>query len=484
MQHNIFYSWQSDLPNSCNRGFIQDCLEGVVKDLKSDDAFKNSIVIDRDTSGVSGSPDIGQTIFFKIDKSAVFVCDVSIISDSSAKRQTPNPNVLLELGYALSKLGDSRIIMVMNTVFGGPELSPFDLKQKRIVTYKLSEGESKTEARKILRSSLGVAIKAVLLEHEKLNKATAINIASPSEDLIQAIKSSRPDQARVVHNFMKWLKAELIKLDPSKLPGEPDELLVEAISKTIPLIKEFDKVADTIAAMNAISVAKILIKDFEHILSICYVPVGFSGSYSRTDFDLFKFVINELFIILFGYLLKDEHYSSINSLLKTEIYINNSPIGPTTINFAAFSYHLALLDEVRNKRLVVNNQRRISIHADLLKERHEAGILAENLSWTEFKDADLFLYFYSYANHRNNSYVWWPRTSVYFDWNDPTPRFLVNTTTNQGAQLLSQTLNIKDRKEFPKIIGEAITNLGKGMRQNNLFAEPLHWFDIKTIPTS
>ena len=29
----VFYSWQSDLPNATNRGFIEDCLERALEDL-------------------------------------------------------------------------------------------------------------------------------------------------------------------------------------------------------------------------------------------------------------------------------------------------------------------------------------------------------------------------------------------------------------------------------------------------------------------
>ena len=32
----IFYSWQSDLANSTNRGFIEDCLKKAVKNLKKE----------------------------------------------------------------------------------------------------------------------------------------------------------------------------------------------------------------------------------------------------------------------------------------------------------------------------------------------------------------------------------------------------------------------------------------------------------------
>ena len=118
MHRIVFYSWQSDLPNRTNRSFIQQALENVAKSIRADDSVNVEPVIDRDTQGVAGSPDIAKTIFHKIAGADVIVADVSLINASQGGRPTPNPNVLLELGYALHALGDERVIMVFNTAFG------------------------------------------------------------------------------------------------------------------------------------------------------------------------------------------------------------------------------------------------------------------------------------------------------------------------------------------------------------------------------
>ena len=68
----VFYSWQSDLPNATNRGFIERALVVAAKALKNDDSLQVVAVIDRDTTGVPGSPNIAETIFRKIDQANVF----------------------------------------------------------------------------------------------------------------------------------------------------------------------------------------------------------------------------------------------------------------------------------------------------------------------------------------------------------------------------------------------------------------------------
>ncbi len=114
MSDTIFYSWQSDLPNRTNRGLIQSALEKATKDIRSDKNIAIEPVVDRDTLGEPGAPDIAATIFRKIDAAKVFVCDVSCVNKSQSGRLFPNPNVLIELGYALKSISSERIILIFN----------------------------------------------------------------------------------------------------------------------------------------------------------------------------------------------------------------------------------------------------------------------------------------------------------------------------------------------------------------------------------
>ncbi|ENS4063361.1 hypothetical protein ACEW8Y_003421, partial [Acinetobacter baumannii] len=76
MNDRIFYSWQSDCPSNTNRNFIGNALEKAIDEIVKDDKTTIIPVIDRDTLGVAGSPDISHAIFEKIDTASVFVCDV------------------------------------------------------------------------------------------------------------------------------------------------------------------------------------------------------------------------------------------------------------------------------------------------------------------------------------------------------------------------------------------------------------------------
>ena len=162
MPYTIFYSWQSGLPNTTNRGFIEKALEDAVKAIKADESIKIEAVVSRDTQGVPGAPDIAKTIFNKIASADVMAADVSIVTGHEG-RPAPNPNVLFELGYALSALGDERLLLIFNTAYGKVEQLPFDLRMRRTITYEMPESTTdRAYERKRLQAKLEYALRGML----------------------------------------------------------------------------------------------------------------------------------------------------------------------------------------------------------------------------------------------------------------------------------------------------------------------------------
>jgi hypothetical protein len=157
---NVFYSWQSDLDRKSNYYFIRDCLKEAAESLNNAVDIGERVNVDSDTMGVAGSPNIAQTIFDKIDRSDIFVCDISTINHQSDSRKTPNPNVLIELGYAIRAIGWSKIICVVNEEFSSvPDDLPFDLRGQRVTRYKLgSDRNNKSVVTKEFTSTMKIAL--------------------------------------------------------------------------------------------------------------------------------------------------------------------------------------------------------------------------------------------------------------------------------------------------------------------------------------
>ena len=180
----VFYSWQSDLPET--RGVIRWALDKATKNLSHNLDLDEPLRVDQDTEGVPGWPDITSALFDKIDQCEVFVADITPINGPNSDfRITPNPNVLLELGYALATgFGRTRIVCVINTHYlpnGDLRELPFDLRGSRPVQFTLEdptergtepgqEDPTRTRARTDLATRLEEALEAVMkaLEAERL----------------------------------------------------------------------------------------------------------------------------------------------------------------------------------------------------------------------------------------------------------------------------------------------------------------------------
>lgn len=183
----IFYSWQSDLPGNQTRYLIQDSIDSVVKSMRD----TSEIIADRDTKGEFGTPDIAQTIFSKIDECDIFVADVSIINKyysineegnpTDEIKTTPNPNVLLELGYAAHALGWENVICIINVDFGLREELPFDIKQRRVTSYSLKD-KKRSEVRKELRDIIMSTVMNIQ-ENGKRAKSGFSNLIVGSYDI-------------------------------------------------------------------------------------------------------------------------------------------------------------------------------------------------------------------------------------------------------------------------------------------------------------
>ncbi len=122
----IFYSWRSN--NDAVTKYIRKQIEKSINILS-----KDGIMLARDeaTRSLSGSPDIVISLMSKIEKCSFYVCDITRINGEM------NPNVLIELGYAIKALGSDRILLIYSIMDNCKFELPFDIEHFR--TYKLQQ---------------------------------------------------------------------------------------------------------------------------------------------------------------------------------------------------------------------------------------------------------------------------------------------------------------------------------------------------------
>lgn len=475
MRRIIFYSWQSDLPNPCNRGFIQDALEEAASAIATDKSVSIEPVVDRDTQNVPGSPDIASTIFAKIASSDVFVADVSIVTRAKGRRSTPNPNVLIELGYALKSLGHERIILVFNQAFGKIEELPFDLRTRRLLTYNTPESNTdRFTERKKLGARFDDAIRAALktISEEKLPE-----VAIPA---INAIENAQPNRTIILRRNLDDILKKIDRLEPIKHRdgGTVDEL-IEAIKKTQEPVAEFSKIVETIAVMNDTDLAIETCRWFGKLFEKYHLPENYNGRFSEADHDYFKFVGHEMFVTFVAFLIREQKWDMLRRILDEPIpmrYIRNQGAG--NVNWEYASQHLSLLLAESPKR------QRISLHADILRDRHsEKGGLVAILPINEFMNADFFLFLLREAIPDTTVFhmSYWRAWSCLF-LNQP-PLIIRASESKRVAMEVTKTLHLQNIDELKKLLIEKGPNLAKLFRHDGFWDYPIDKEHVEKIGT-
>lgn len=176
MDFSIFWSWQSDAPDKCNRGFIRKALDAAVKELVEDAEILDSPRVESGMENVAGTPDVAQVMFDKIELSDIIVCDVSLVGQISPLqkgkgcKKVPNPNVMAEMGYGAGRMGWGRVICVMNEHYGTRAELPFDVQSKRYPVNYTINPDNTTDSGKVkeeLTNWLRIAIETCMKDEHQ-----------------------------------------------------------------------------------------------------------------------------------------------------------------------------------------------------------------------------------------------------------------------------------------------------------------------------
>lgn len=428
MKDIVFYSWQSDLPNATNRTFIQGALEKAAKGIRDDESVSVEPVIDRDTLGIPGTPDIARTIFDKIEKAQVFVCDVSLINHRQRKyRHVPNPNVLIELGFALKALGPDRVLMVMNSAYGKPERLPFDLSKKRVMQYCLASSSStKEQERKKLVACLRKGLETILTHIEHIRQQPQ----DPSlvNETINTIEKGERNEKSVSRRFMREMNESLAAVAPSFPFAEEDDVLRRALAATVDIVADFGRVVQTLALYDSADSAKEVHKELALILASYVAPKGFSGHCDTIQMDFYRFIGHEIFVTFIAALIREDRWELIAEFLNSGIYVENDELRETGL--VQFQYASYPPDSFLHDR---------TVHAGLLQERHSSDPIQSVLPLAEFMDADFLLRLRAKLHEKEPSYRTWNAWST-LHMSSRIPRYLLEAEKVDFAKRLVDAL--------------------------------------------
>ncbi|HLZ57093.1 MAG TPA: hypothetical protein VKR06_09115 [Ktedonosporobacter sp.] len=474
----VFYSWQSDLESKTTRSFIEEALKKAIKALQKDDTLDVGLVIDRDTQDVPGSPDIAKTILEKINQAQICVGDVTTVNQG-APRLTPNPNVVHELGYARSALGDERIILVMNTAYGMPKDLPFDLNHQRVMSYSLPKEADESLSRPDIRRNLEMSLKKHILAILKLDKPQPMAAVSFAEKAMIAVREGHPDMPARVRDYMADLVAKIPLIPPTNKQDVLDEQLVQAIDASTALVVEFAQVVTLIAERNGVEAAQTVYEGFADILNLYTFPPEPHPGGDTFTCDLAKFLGYELFILLVALLIQNKRWELLATLLDEELYARTSNYAqPAFAPFTAICQPVALLYQ-RNKRM---GWHKLSPQGNILYNRHVAGELATGVPVEQFIEADYFLFLRDLLKPETK-----PKQMKWRAWTtismEKPARYLSKAVRSDFAEQLARSLGVPDALTLRSRLAErqnTLTNMWT-YGSSAIWFDPLERFDIDSI---
>jgi hypothetical protein len=436
MTDTVFYSWQSDLSNATNRGLIEAALEKAAKAIREDATIELSPRVERDTANVPGSPDIVATIFQKIDSASAFVCDVSTINALSPQeiRRCPNPNVLVELGYAIGKLGWERVILVLNTAFGRVEDLPFDLRQRRAIAYESFEADrDRATPRRRLQTALEARLREILV-------VPARTVATPAQLAIRAIGEDHRSAESKVRTYAADLWRQVREHRPSELGSGVFDAVITALQNTITTVAEFATVCSAVAEHRAEHEAVALIQGLSPIACGYDFQPALTDSNHQASYEYCRFLGHELFVILVASLLREERFDILNRVFSESIQGHNSD-GLGIIDFTFLDYATDLMNR---------NDPHGATQAKLLKERHSTGLLEGACPFDLFMAADVLAFVRGQVQAAEDPWEarksWWrPWSSLYLV---SPPEFLLKSRSKAYAGRLLPAVGTPNLTDF------------------------------------
>jgi hypothetical protein len=314
---------------------------------------------------------------------------------------------------------------------------------------------------------------------DRLEELAPVGQSGPTiADLEYAFSSKNQPIGPLYSEYLSGIYKQLEQTRPdfSKY-AEYDEAIVAQIDEGRRVSFRFIEGVLLASKYGELEAATAIYNWFGNALKLCDRPEGFSGTYRTTDFDGFKFLVYEMFVSFVACLIKYDRWDILTGLLKEDLFIDMKGESGY-VPFASISMYVESLDRIRNARL---NLRRMSVMADLLKERFTKSDLSELVRHDEFMEADYFLFLRTVCHVDNLQYlrnVWKPFGSLYLD---GPPRFVVKCQSKRFLENMTSVMGFEDSKDF---VARFVNN-HHAFREffGILKTDPLAFFDFSKIGT-
>lgn len=299
-------------------------------------------------------------------------------------------------------------------------------------------------------------------------------------DLRSALSSSKEPVAPIYSEYLKNIMDNLISIKPdfSKF-AEYDDAIVDQIENGLQISYDFIEAALLAAKYGNLDAINKIYSFFGDALKLYDLPDGFTGSFRRTDFDGYKFLIYEMFVSFIGTLIKNDRWDIIRGLLDEDLFVDKKYNGGY-VDYTEIWGYIRSLDEIRNNRLSLQ---RISVTSDLLCERFTTTKLSELLEFNEFMEADYFLFIervckYEDLSERKIGSLWTPKSSIFLD---RPPSYIRKAESSRFLEILAKAAGFNEKSKFVERLKNNTYIYRDLIGRRFIRHGPLDFFDLNTL---
>ena len=283
-----------------------------------------------------------------------------------------------------------------------------------------------------------------LSESEQISLGTTVSFRRA----VNVIKDGESYAAGALNEYFETFVQNLERFRVKDYEGEFDEAVINNIEAFLPYRNETIQIFSTIARYGPKEeLIESLHRFFESLIPYMFRPEGVT-TWRDWDFDIFRFIIHELFLYAIAILVKLERFQQASMLLSQRYYVpGNSDYGrDVMVSFSVFRQYMKSL-EYRNKRL---NLRRLSLRADLLKERCQTT----RIDFRYLMQADFVLFMKAELCAQDLFDGWWPETLLYLGHFPGSFEIFARAESKRYFEKMKCLFDIQNSDDFKQLLEE------------------------------
>lgn len=281
------------------------------------------------------------------------------------------------------------------------------------------------------------------------SKDASVSLATSSRfrRALDAVRGSKPHAVAAVGEYFEAFaeQLEVLRLPPQADPF--DDAVMMSIESFLPYRNEAIELFLAIARyLETLETREQMHRFFERLIPYLDRPAGVT-SWGDWDFDNFRIIVHELFLYAVACLVRYERFEAAAYLLSTEFYVAQEADSGRAemVNFSVFRTPVKSLGH-RNHRLQL---RRLSLHADILKQRC-TGVAVPFL---QLMQADFIIFLHANLHQGER---WWPVTLVFASYHFHGGSFEIFARSKSGAYFnkVRLLLGIHSKDELGQLLSK------------------------------